>query len=476
MNVAPFSDGSPAASQWPIPPHHFFDYEVHPQPGYAGTYFYHSHVGFQSVTASGPLIVDEAPNTTVPYNYDEERTLYLQDFYPKTDEQIETGVTSANFSGSGDTKTLLVNGQSRVATNATGTCRLASINVEPDKVYRLRLIGAMAISFLSLALQDHEFAIIAADGKYTQPQNTTFLQIAPGQRFDVLLHTKSLQELNGTENYFFQLTSLDTSEPFFAVLSYSKTTSPTTLTTVPSNPPLPIPSTVNSWLDYTLAPLHPDPSFPSLTSVTRRITLRFHTLITQTSDTPHRETYLDGTTATNGVPWTASFPSTPYLVSIYENTYSPEAASARSLSVNNSGLDPVTRTFPAQRSEVLEIVLQNEGATDGSLDVHPFHAHGGHYFDLGSGRGTYNATANEERLRQAGTVPAKRDTTIVYADSAGNGTDATTPGAPDGGWRAWRLRVDDVGVWMVHCHNLQHMLMGNDLSSFPFQLANCSSH
>lgn len=57
MAVAPFSDGTPAAAQWPIPPAHFFDYELHVPVGMAGTYFYHSHVGLQAISATGPLIV-----------------------------------------------------------------------------------------------------------------------------------------------------------------------------------------------------------------------------------------------------------------------------------------------------------------------------------------------------------------------------------------------------------------------------------
>jgi len=32
------------------------------------------------------------------------------------------------------------------------------------------------------------------------------------------------------------------------------------------------------------------------------------------------------------------------------------------------------------------------------------------------------------------------------------------------GWRAWRIKVDDAGLWMMHCHILQHMIMGE--SSF----------
>jgi hypothetical protein len=27
-------------------------------------------------------------------------------------------------------------------------------------------------------------------------------------------------------------------------------------------------------------------------------------------------------------------------------------------------------------------------------------------------------------------------------------------------WRAWRLRIDHPGVWMIHCHLLTHMVWG----------------
>lgn len=39
-----------------------------------------------------------------------------------------------------------------------------------------------------------------------------------------------------------------------------------------------------------------------------------------------------------------------------------------------------------------------------------------------------------------------------------------TSGVPEttAGWRAWRIRIteEDVGAWMMHCHVLQHMIMG----------------
>ena len=46
MAVSPFSDGTLLASQWPMPPMHFFDYEINIPVSMAGTYYHHGHVGF----------------------------------------------------------------------------------------------------------------------------------------------------------------------------------------------------------------------------------------------------------------------------------------------------------------------------------------------------------------------------------------------------------------------------------------------
>jgi FtsP/CotA-like multicopper oxidase with cupredoxin domain len=78
-------------------PGHFFDYEMRPDEGYAGTYYYHSHVGFQAVSAGGPIIVEEAEGEASPYNYDDERILFLSEHYNKTDHDIVEGLTSEEF-------------------------------------------------------------------------------------------------------------------------------------------------------------------------------------------------------------------------------------------------------------------------------------------------------------------------------------------------------------------------------------------
>lgn len=95
QSIAPFSDGTPQISQWPIPPQHFFDYELHPVAEEAGTYFYHSHVGFQTVSAIGPLIVEDAE--ACHYDYDEERIFQLTEYFNKSDDSIVEGLIASPF-------------------------------------------------------------------------------------------------------------------------------------------------------------------------------------------------------------------------------------------------------------------------------------------------------------------------------------------------------------------------------------------
>ncbi|CAI7632070.1 unnamed protein product [Penicillium pancosmium] len=440
--TAPFSDGAPAASQWPIPAGHFFDYEVKPDVGTAGTYFYHSHVGFQAVSANGPLIVDSCDPP--PFSYDEERTILLSDFFNETDKDIIDGLTSTNFTWSGETKAILVNGHSRQATNDTGSCHLATISIKPGLSYRLRFIGATALSFISLAIESHDITIIEADGHNTKPLNTSFLQIGSGQRYSVLLTAKSEAELKkvNKRHFYIQLTTLARPKTLtnFAVLQYPGGID-VDLKAVPSPPPLPVAEIAQGWLDYELESLDLDQGFPKLEEVTRRIIIDVHQNVSD------HVIWLQ-----NGYDWVQNFPQSPYLIDIYNGKLDTSATNQRAIARGN-GFDNITRTFPAKIGEVIEIVWQNQGTFDnGGVDAHPFHAHGRHYYDIGGGDGQYNATANEKLLDSH--RPIQRDTSVLYRYR-----EKTKPLAPSG-WRAWRIRVTDAGVWMYHCHVLQHMVMG----------------
>jgi L-ascorbate oxidase len=117
----------------------------------------------------------------------------------------------------------------------------------------------------------------------------------------------------------------------------------------------------------------------------------------------------------NGLPWTTAFRTrNPYLVDPYEHDDNESGVLPDyAVAVANGGMDDRVRAFPAKIGEVLEIVIQNTGAAaNGGLDVHPFHMHGAHIYDIGARNGTYDVDENERRLQ--GTQPVKRNTTMLY--------------------------------------------------------------
>lgn len=454
QRMAVFSDGSPQGSQWPIPPGHFFDYELQTTIEDAGTHFYHSHVGMQALTVAGSLVVEDCGPT--PYHFDDERTLLWSDLFTETDQQMEADLTSVQFAWPGETRALLLNGQG-ISRRSEGSlqspypnCSLPVIDVDPGKQYRFRFIGATGLSLVSMAFEGHSnLSVVQVDGdQWTQPAPVDRIQVASGQRFDVLFPAKTEKQLadEGRTTYFLQFETRARPEIFrgYAVLRYRKSAP---LPAFPDEPPVRIPLSTADWLEYQLQPLHPEPDgHPRLSEVTRRVTINSTQLIDPQSG------LLMWRLADQS--WTENAP-VPLLVDIYKR--GAKAIPDFKAAMANHGWDPTTRAFPAKVGEVLEIVLQNTGSLvdrSGQLDVHPFHAHGEHYYDVGSGPGLYDAEANEAKIVSLGYQPVRRDTTMLYRYSQ-----VTEPGHP-AGWRAWRVRVSQPGVWLVHCHTLQHMVMG----------------
>lgn len=375
------------------------------------------------------LIVEDSGKA--PYDYDEERAILFQDYYNQTDDILEHGLTATPFLWTGEVNAVLLNGVGTAREMAGNPeCALPVIDVEPGKTYLLRFVGGTAISMVSFGIEDHsELDVVAADGHYTKPYRIDHMQVSPGQRFEALLRTKTADEIGNQTDYIIQFESKDRPRVFtgFAVLRYSN--APPLITTAPSTPPLRLSNETYNFLEYALEPLVPN-NFPTADQVTRRVYID-NVQLTQSSVIWQMD----------GLNWTELSPanSPPYLVDIYKN--GPEAMPNYTAAMENGGWDPYTLTWPAKLGEVLEIILVNTGSlvnNNGGMDYHPFHMHGSHYYDCGSGNGTYDPVANEEKLK--GYSPVERDTTNLYRyRSAGTAGD-------DEGWRCWRLRVQDAGV------------------------------
>ncbi|KAG6000835.1 hypothetical protein E4U21_004949, partial [Claviceps maximensis] len=121
QRAAPFSDGTPLVSQWAMAPRHFFDYQVRPEVGDAGTYFYHSHVDLQQSTAHGALIVREQDGQDgldaqdAAREYQGELTMLLGDHYNATDDAMQAGLLGDPFKWTGEPQAITVQGFSGTA-------------------------------------------------------------------------------------------------------------------------------------------------------------------------------------------------------------------------------------------------------------------------------------------------------------------------------------------------------------------------
>uniref|UniRef100_A0A4E9ENH2 L-ascorbate oxidase n=1 Tax=Gibberella zeae TaxID=5518 RepID=A0A4E9ENH2_GIBZA len=461
QRAAPFSDGTPLVSQWPIPAGQFFDYEIRPEIGDAGSYFYHSHVGFQIVTAFGALIVRDARKPE--YKYDGDIPLLVGDNYAAEDEVIEQGLLADPFKWSGEPQAITIQGNSGNKSfyeAPDSSCMPHVVHVDPGKTYRLRFISATALSMIKLGIEDHEnLTVIEADGSYTKPAKIDHVQVSPGQRYSYLMKTKTSKEVCGGDKsqYWIRYESRDRPKVIsgYALLKYRCDKNQKLPKSLPETSPIELSNSTADYLEYALEGLSEknNQAFPRLSEVTRTVVIQINQILTTGA-------YVNGTLngtvawAQNGLPWKENVQAerrqVPYLIQIYENGTTPNYT----LALEHHGFDPETKAFPAKVGEVLDIVWENNNGPTGGWDYHPMHVHGYHVYDLGSGNGTYNATENEAHFENF--TPVLRDTTNLYRYAV--------KGVPHhtAGWRAWRIRIteENIGAWMMHCHIAQHQVMG----------------
>jgi L-ascorbate oxidase len=174
----PQMDGVPFVTQIPIENQQTFSYVFHAYP--AGTYFYHSHVGLQAITAFGGLIVHDRRR---PWNIPEVPSgpLMFSDTWLSPDRLTqEHNLISPHFIWEGEPTYLLINGE-----------RDFVLTVDPNKQYLLRLIGATTLSTVVFGIDEHPMTVVEVDGTLIKPkQNVQSIEIASGQRYGVIIQTK----------------------------------------------------------------------------------------------------------------------------------------------------------------------------------------------------------------------------------------------------------------------------------------------
>jgi CopA family copper-resistance protein len=215
-------DGVPGVSFGGIRPGETFEYQF--AVNQSGTYWYHSHSGFQEQTRLyGALIID--PIEPEPFSYDRDYVVMLSDWTDEDPEDIYKTLKKLshyyNFRGrtigdlwreieqegvrntwreramwnqmrmndrdisdvTGYTYTFLMNGQTP-AQGWTGLFR-------PGEKVRLRVINAAAMSFFDVRIPGLKMTVVAADGQYIQPVTVDEFRIGVAEIYDVIVEPEA---------------------------------------------------------------------------------------------------------------------------------------------------------------------------------------------------------------------------------------------------------------------------------------------
>ncbi|KAI7885674.1 hypothetical protein K492DRAFT_157014 [Lichtheimia hyalospora FSU 10163] len=463
------ADGVPGITQEPIQPGEEYhqQFQVINQ---AGTYHYHAHVGFGDDTVIGPFIVydseeawpdDECENKKKlkdgPYEYDDERVVLLSEFWHMTDQDRMAYTLGTNYTGIALADSYLFNGRTVYDPSTTdSTCPGYSVfNVEPNSVYRFRFIGGVTAAVLSLNIYQHNFTIIEVDGNLVKPYNVSYLEVAPGQRISVLLHTL---DANDGESFFIN------SIPRYinaasgngrAILRYTTTcqkhqsaiaTPADTAMSATDVTLLQLPAEKSQWFYPDLQPLDGegvDISGPP----DRTVVIR-----------PSERLMPDNTTR-----WFLN-------ERLYEeSTHMPiltrimEQSAEQRLSILNSsisavdGYDSNLGAYVTAYNEIVDLVIETSTLSNGVCIGHPWHTHGMVHHTLASGLGEYIHERDKD-LRTYQNPAFARDITFVYPEQIL--PPPLTPGDELCGWSKIRIQTTNPGAWAVHCHITTHMLQG----------------
>jgi CopA family copper-resistance protein len=211
-------DGVPGLSFHGIRPGETYVYRFKVRQG--GTYWYHSHSGFQEQRGLyGPLIID--PLQPEPFKYDREHVVMLTDWTDEKPERVfaklkkqsdyynfhqrtfgdflrdlrthglkatleerkmwgEMRMNATDLADvSGHTYTYLMNGMPPAA-NWTGMFK-------PGERVRLRVINGSAMSYFDVRIPGLKMTVVAADGQYVQPVTVDEFRIATAETYDVIV-------------------------------------------------------------------------------------------------------------------------------------------------------------------------------------------------------------------------------------------------------------------------------------------------
>ncbi|KAF2743840.1 multicopper oxidase [Sporormia fimetaria CBS 119925] len=374
-----------------------------------GTTWYHSHFSGQYGDGVIGSMVINGPATA---NYDTDLGPYVvSDWYYITAYQAGYRAFNGGRGGAPPLPdTILINGTNK---NAAGGGAYNRVTLTNGKKYRLRIINTSIDVNMRVSLDGHPFQVIQHDFVPVIPYTTNYLQVAIGQRYDVIITANQ-----STGNFWFRADADGACSSRSAiqgrsVFTYQGTAFADPTTSAAANPP----TTCTNDPNVVPKTVKNVPSAP-FAQQAQTLPVGF------------------GPVNSNGqsiVLWTVNGtsmivdPGKPTLKYVADNTLNTIPQSYNVVSVSESA----TWTY---------WVIQQAANAPGI--AHPIHLHGHDSYILGTGTGTFSVAAHMSQLKF--TNPPRRD--VAYL--------------PGGGWLVIAYPTDNPGAWLMHCHIAFHVQMG----------------
>ncbi|KKY15402.1 putative multicopper oxidase [Diplodia seriata] len=388
QNYTNQNDGVVSITQCPIAPGDSYTYEW--KATQYGSSWYHSHIGLQAWEGVFGGIIINGPATS---NYDEDLgMIFLNDWDHSTVDEL---YASAQANGPPTLDTGLINGTNTYNDSGTVTGSRFEVSLTEDTSYRMRLVNGAVDSHFKFMIDNHTLTVIAMDLVPIEPYETTVLDIAMGQRYDVVV---TADQASVASDFWLRAipqsacSDNDNSDDIKGIVHYGSSTD--------------TPST--SAYDYTDACVDEDTS-----------DLVPYVSKTATSGTSLAEAVTVGTNSDNLFRWYMN--STSMAVDWADPTL---------LQVYNDDLDFTNTSGVVQLDSADSwyfFVIETDNAVP-----HPIHLHGHDFFILASGTGSYTAGTTTLNLDN----PPRRDTAML--DSSG--------------YLVLAFETDNPGAWLMHCH------------------------
>ena len=353
----------------------------------------------------GPIIVHD-PHT--PFEYDEEITITLSDWYHRQmPDLLQEYLSPQNEAAFGGNEPIP---NSALINDSTNT----KIKVLPNKTYLVHIICIGNWPGHTWVIDGHEMTVVEVDGIYTEPSPTgdKMLRVAPGQRTSVLIHTKP-----DTSKNFAIWDTMDINMMFiYENRSIPANYNPnvTAWLVYDEAKPLPPPPVLHEFVfedDVALIPLDRE---PLLEPVNHQIILD-----TMSAD-------IDGSArfVINNKTYIPQDVPTLYTA----NTIGSDLAS-------NPEVYGDVNPFVVKGGEVVEIVINNH-----HNNLHPWHLHG-HQFQVLQRSDVDGGYFTGQYYKNVSQTPIRRDVIMVQ----------------NHGHTVLRFRADNPGVWLLHCHIEWHV-------------------